>query len=156
MSLDDRDIGVLIARLIGKYGSLDDPQFEFVEEDFDGEDGRKYLAMFNELGEIDEDTDINDDVSFGYLIKCDACQFYVRISMIKPYAFVRNLADRSFLHAENRGTSECSRRLVDLLIAKGLVVLGKDDLMRTVPLRIDGEEQVSIFRALFTDSYFYS
>ena len=69
-----------------KYGSLEAPRFDFVKEVLKA---RPYDGVIEEIRRkftVEEDTDPNEDVSFGYVLVRGDKTWLLRISMLAPYA----------------------------------------------------------------------
>ncbi len=140
-----------------KYGSLDAPHFDFVKESLEA---RPYDAIIEEIKQriaVEEDTDPNEDVSFGYILTKGEKTWLLRISMLGPYAVLFRLPFPQKLEFVPSVPQECTdeeTKLVELLNRNRIHLLGKVILSRPIALELfDTEkEKVSLYHALFSDS----
>lgn len=150
---DERDIRAAIAE---KYQSLDEPRFDFVT---DALDERPYAAVVRSLSKIsnvEQDTDTNDDVSFGYLLSDGREQLFLQLSMVGPYATLRRLpADGTaiLLDPGRSALTAYERSVVETLQQAAVTVLGEIALSRSIDLKLfnTATNRVKIYQALFSD-----
>lgn len=157
IEMNERTVEGIFAHVSDRYRSLEAPRFSFVEEALDT---NPYLSLLHRVGEhfdCTEDTDPNDDVSFGYVLRKESRVWVLRLSMVGPYAVVlRRRGDEAMevIADECGDIVEEEERLLRLLEAEGLTTLDRDTLLRPIPLRLSNTapEQVRLYQALFTDT----
>lgn len=75
-----------------KYGSIQSPKYSFVFHEAEGKPYRSVSLGLHKRFSVSEDTDLNSDVSFGYLLSTTAgVEFLVRISMVAPFAYISRM-----------------------------------------------------------------
>jgi len=146
----------ILSSMQQRYGSLENPRFDFVETAIDD---RPYDALVRELDthfSVEEDTDPNDDVSFGFLLRRDTRRWVLRLSMVGPYAALTRLrGHRVFLVDPDRtDLSDVEQEILGIVQAHGLTPIDQATLTVRVPLRLHNTdpENVRLYQALFTDT----
>lgn len=154
------EIVALLSRILvdvnAAYGSLTAPRFEFVCRAISAD---PYRVLFDRLGdwfEVTEDTDPNDDVSFGALLRKGERRFLVRASMIGRYAVIllpeghRAVPLDPF--REGMGADEC--RIVDAMRESKVEILTREILEVPVQLSLynTASEHVRVYQAIFVDT----
>ncbi|HEX5447272.1 MAG TPA: hypothetical protein VFW87_25880 [Pirellulales bacterium] len=146
-----------MAAIAEKYQSLEEPRFEFVA---DALAERPYSAIVQSLAklfEVAEDTDANDDVSFGYLLSKGREHLFLQLSMVGPYAILRRLlADGTtvLLDPDRSTLSAFERSVTGVLEQAAMTVLGENALSHPIGLRLFNTtaERVKVYQALFSDA----
>lgn len=155
--MNDRIVEEIVASAGDRYGSLEEPGFSFVREAMAAD---PYAPLVHRLGEefdCGEETEPNDDVSFGYLLTNRRGAWVLRLSMIGPYAVLMRLQDdggTEVVVAEGDEVTEDERRLLRLLEAEGITAIDRETLTRPFPLTLPNTTpgDVRIYQALFTDT----
>ena len=88
MGLDEKQFEALKREIKRPYNSVSNPRFDFVALAIRANPYARVVEDMGAIGEILEDTDANDDVSFGYLITTPFGKYCTRISMVGPYALI--------------------------------------------------------------------
>jgi hypothetical protein len=139
------------------YTSLDHHNYKFVSKALADQPYDQLTQLLACLGDVfEEDTDINEDVSFGYRI-CDGqdCIFF-QLSMVGPYAVVQRILPDGTTQVVVQASCNTpfERSVIDAIAAAGIVVL--DEQVLSFPLREqfgDLESGVAtVYRLLFTDT----
>ena len=155
----DRELeNSLRAAVIKAYGSLDEPSFSFVEKTAKRRPYDPLVSDLKALGfEIEETTDINEDVSFCYVLRARGSQWSLQLSMIGPFAVFFRLERHGEPIAE---ITEVTGDLIDLekdavvvFRQSGVLVLGESILRRRIPLSMfyTEKQDVRFYQALFSD-----
>lgn len=146
----------ILQRIMSAYGSLFKPTYWFMSRVVAE---RPYDALIDSIRsqfEVEDDTDVNYDRSFTYVLQRQRCRWALRLSMVGPYAVVARIdaAWRDILTATTPDVSEAERWLLDKVGAAKLRLLSRRELERPVALRLyDVEpENVRIYQALFEES----
>jgi hypothetical protein len=139
------------------YGSLDHPDFSFVEGRFRDRPYRRIEAELQNTFSTREDTDPNDDVSFGYILATGTQKWILRLSLIGDYGFLGRLESDgqiTVLTGREEDLSKTERLLVRLLVRHGVSLLDADTLRTPISLNLfnTSPEKVCIYQALFTDT----
>src|SRR4051812_42240562 len=75
-----------------RYGSLDAPQYKFVDRLMREQPYKGLEQLLSALAdEVHEETDPNDDVAFGYVLKRGKETLFLQLSMIGPYALLQRV-----------------------------------------------------------------
>ncbi|GAA2790497.1 hypothetical protein GCM10010441_14540 [Kitasatospora paracochleata] len=141
----------LMARVRDAYGDPARPQRAFART---VERTRPYAPLVAELaalGELTDDTDINCEVCFSYLLEADPA-LVVRLSMVGPYALLgRARADGGLdlvgPDADDSGPVE--PEVLRLLARHGLKLLSPAQLTDPVDLALPDVGRPTVYSALF-------
>lgn len=150
---DEGDIRAAIAE---KYQSLDEPRFDFVTEALDGQPYDAIVRSLSKISNVEQDTDTNDDVSFGYLLSGGRERLFLQLSMVGPYATLRRLpADGTaiLLDPGRSALTNYELSVVETLDQAAVTVLGEAALSRSINLKLfnTGANRVKLYHALFSD-----
>lgn len=130
-----------------KYGSLEQPNFSFVEKERSKNPYQKLEVLLKESFEVE---DVTDDVSFCYVIDK---KWLLQLSMVGSYAVVLGLAKRVHVVALDT-VSEAEQKLLGLLVEHGFIVFHRESLELPVNLKLfnAAPENVCLYQALFSDT----
>lgn len=147
----------ILASIQDAYGSLEEPNFGFVSRALKRQPYRELLMSISHLYSVEEDTDENDDVSFGYILRSSTETCTLRISMVGPYCILLHVFDDgtcSLIEPSKKIGSPSAQRLVEALTQAGLHLLDEHTLLVPVDLALSNTEPDNrrIFQALFTDT----
>lgn len=153
------DQGILdeVLKLIRqRYRSLESPDFSFVEAALAWHPYETVMSIFHQRFQVEEDTDPNDDVSFGYLLTKGQQRWILRISMLGPYAVLLRLDESdnaAVIHATTTELSALEKELTATLTDHGIHLLGLEVLLHPVPIRLFNTERENtrVYQALFSD-----
>jgi hypothetical protein len=138
-----------------KYGSLEQPDFTFVNKTVLD---NPYFSLLNELKivfEVEEITDINDDVSFQYVLSTSGKQWVIQVSMIGLYAIVLKILDDGDLEFVRPDSSTIEeQKIISLLLENQFSILKQEILEYPCSLKLFNteSENVCIYQALFSDT----
>ncbi|MEW8288135.1 MAG: hypothetical protein AB2697_19310, partial [Candidatus Thiodiazotropha endolucinida] len=90
-----KDIQILTELIAHKYKSLDEPDYSFVNKAIASKPYSSLIRVFKSIYVIEDITDINDDVSFRYLLSNSNNKWIIELSMLGLYAVL--------LRAQNSG-----------------------------------------------------
>jgi len=148
----------VITRIQSIYKSLEHPDFHFVAESLRRQPYDITIKQIKQTFEMEEDTDANDDVSFGYLLRStDQQEWILRLSMVGPYAVVLRLSEGELPEVIFPGKHSLTGqelKLFQLLSAQGIRVLSQAELMHPVALTLYNTDpsNVRLYQALFSDT----
>jgi hypothetical protein len=151
------EINKILSYIINRYKSMDEPNFSFVQYEFEKKPYKTIIDILSENYEITETTDLNDDVSFGYLLSKDLQQWFLQISMVGPFVALFNLNKCGkvlrILTNDNKDIGGNDTDIISVLLNKDLTLLDKKILEYPVPLKLFNTdvENVKVYQALFTD-----
>ena len=148
----------VMARINERYGSLTNPSFHWVQGECDRDAYKSLRTTLAEHFDMEDITDLNSDVSFGYELgsKRQARAWTIRLSMLGPYAMIYRhdgyLQNTIMDGPDDIQTSE-EKLLVETCRAEGCAVLSFDLLSVPVPLRLfdAAPDRVRVYQALFSD-----
>jgi len=151
---DERDI---LAAIIEKYQSLDEPRYDFVTDAIAARPYAGVVQTLSEMFDTKEDTDPNDDVSFGYLVSKGRERLFLQLSMVGPYAALqRLLADGTtvLLDPDRSALSAFERSVMEVLEQAAMIVLGENALSHPIELRLFNTtaERGKAYQSLFSDT----
>ena len=122
-----------------RYKSLQSPDFSFVRDTISQHLYEKVVRQLRKHFQVEEDTDPNDDVSFGYGLQKGNERWVLRISMLGPYAVLLRLHETArveVLAPRPHATSSSEQTLLTTLTDHGIRVLDREALLTPVPLRL--------------------
>ncbi len=152
--MSDPNPDAILRAIEETYGSLAEPNYAFVEKALLAQPYARLLDGLSRLGELDETTDVNDDVSFRYVLARDDEEWAVSLSMVGPYALLLRLPPREppvVVTAASGSTHEAE--LVELIERAGVRLLSRKALEREIPFRRPGadEESAFVYHAIISD-----
>ncbi len=153
--MSDNKIDPLLKLIELKYVSLGRPDFTFVNKTIEANPYSLLLNKLKAMFEVEEITDINDDVSFNYVLSISGKQWVAKLSMVGPYAIVLKVLDNgdSELVMPNSSVVE-EKKIISFLLENQLSILEQEILETSCPLKLFNTEpeNVSIYQALFSDT----
>ena len=140
-----------------KYKSLDFPNFFFVEKEMSSYPYQTLVDKLRNIVGVEEDTDVNDDVSFCYLLVKGNKRWSLNISMIGPYAVlmrINHLRHFEIAHPEDGESSQIENEIAKIVQKNAITLLPRHLLECPVPLQLYNTEpeNVKVYQALFTDT----
>jgi hypothetical protein len=140
-----------------KYRSLDAPNRSFVA---DALAVRPYDSVIRNLKEfiaIEEDTDLNYQVAFEYVLRRETQVWRLELSMLGPLAVLLRADEQNVsvaLTDDTPGISVTEQQILKTLVEAQITVLDQWTLSQPIPLRLYIAEpgEVCIYQALFTDT----
>jgi len=155
--MNDRIVDEIVARLRERYGSLAAPRFGFVQEMMTADPYASLVQRLIDDFDCQDETEPNDDVSFGYLLTNRRGAWVLRVSMVGPYAVLLRLRDggvADVVESGGAGITEDERRLLRALKTEGIRALGRETLDEPISLALSNTSpgKVRVFQALFTDT----
>lgn len=147
----------IIAFIRDKYGSLESPNFSFVEDAISRQPYQALIRRLSRVFSVEEDTDPNDDVSFMYVLTSGRRQWLLRMSMLGPYAVLFRLNDEDepeLVWDDWQATSDSEKEALGILSDMGIRVMSLEELSLRVPLTLFNADpgNVRVYQALFTDT----
>lgn len=155
----------LFTQIEHTYRSFSSPEFFFVS---DALQKRPYKCLIEEIGgcfHVEEDTDPNDDVSFGYLLRAKYPtgvkrdqEWLLRLSMVGPYAvlfrFLDTETEPTLISYTELVLSEPEQCLVKTLSLNGICLMDRQSLMQSIPMTLFNAEpeKTYVYHSLFTDT----
>jgi len=139
------------------YKSLQSPDFSFVRDTIAKRPYEKILRQISTHFQVEEDTDPNDDMSFGYVLTKGGERWVLRISMLGPYAVLLRLhqtAGIEVIAPRVQVSSRAEKALITTLADHSIRLLDRDTLLILVPMRLFNAEpeNTRVYQALFTDT----
>jgi hypothetical protein len=132
--------------LVEKYGDLASPRFDFVQKDYDRSPYKHLIIRLAEAGyDVEETTDLNDDVCVSLVVQRDGCVRSVQLSLIARYAVILEVtADNQVQFAQ----SAIDHELSDLLEEEKVQVLAEDVLSEAIEF---GGDFRPLYALVFSD-----
>jgi hypothetical protein len=137
------------------YGRLDEPFFGFTWSALEIRPYEELAARLAARFQAQDDTEVNDDVSFGLCLRLPDGPRVLRLSMVGPYALLLRTAQAPAVVVEpGLAGSDEERELVGQLVQRGLELLDRTTLDARVPLALakTPPEECRFYQALFVDS----
>lgn len=135
-----------------RYGSLEHPNYAFVAELVDDQPFAELVTAISNVVDVEETTDVNDDVSFRYLLADEARRWTLDLSMVGPYGLLMRLAP-SLIVVTDDSALGTELEIVRLLQQAGISLLSRTTLESPLPFRRLGAEteHATIYHALISD-----
>jgi hypothetical protein len=145
-----------VEQLRRSYGSLTSPKRHFVLDVANHEPFTQVLHELSELAPVEDDTDVNCDVSFT-LVLASLPPLVIKLSMVGPYAVVLLFGDdglapqgRLLVPHEPHGMGDVVEKVFLILSNHGFIFPGTDSLEAPVPIALaDNGGETSLYSALF-------
>jgi hypothetical protein len=146
-------LGAFRECLLRSYGDLADPKRHFVGEVVARQPYADILTGLAESGEVNDDTDVNCDVSFTYIARRRR-YLTVRLSMVGPYAAILSsgadgLSPFHVISARDQCEDASEQAVFDLIDESGFKILSDGELREKVPIRLRKGGPVSTIYAAF-------
>ena len=135
-----------------RYGSLDEPDYSFVEQVVQDQPYARLVRALSELAKVEETTDVNNDVSFRYVLHRGGESWGLNLSMVGPYGLVLRLGpEREVLTDEPVEGDEL--RILRLVKDAGITLLSRKALVDRIPFQLLGDEtgHATLYQALIGD-----
>ncbi|MFE2527471.1 hypothetical protein ACFXEL_24870 [Streptomyces sp. NPDC059382] len=136
------------------YEDIDAPRRSFVSSVEQIQPYRDLVHALSEVAELNDDTDVNCDVCFSYVLRSEGA-YFVRLSMVGLYATFERLHGRGgadLIISRKDCSSDFERDVFRLLTARGFHVLSDSELNSAVDLALPGidNEAVTVRNAIFS------
>ena len=141
----------LLGLIALKYGDLEHRNYDFVLKDIESDPYQGVASELAKFFDVDKDTDPNEDVSFGYLLSGkDGSKYYLRISMVGPFAFLIELKGVDFLKIIEKEfiPNKNEEKIVNVFASCQIQLLGMEILDEKIKI---GDEFKSFFDLLFVN-----
>ena len=140
-----------------KYGSLEAPKFFFVQ---DALSKRPYDPLVQQLREdfaVEEDTDPNDDVSFGYLLSRNTQQWRLELSMLGPFAVLLRITEPGHVDLVSHdltARTEQEESILAILQRNDIKIMERNELVQPVAIKLQNTspQNSRLYQALFGDT----
>jgi hypothetical protein len=146
-------LDLLPQALAAAYGSLQAPNYAFVDRALRRRPYRELVAALEQAFAVEEITEPNYDVSFAYVLE-DGSAYLLHLSMVGPFAVLFPFsADRVVGPALATADSAEAAVILRLLSQHGVTVVDAPTLsLRTEVLDIESSsgQTLSIYQAVFT------
>lgn len=142
-----------------KYGSLDSPDFSFVQQALDEQSGDDLIREFEKCFRVEDYTDTNDDVAFfvGLTSRKSGRRWGLALSMVGPFATLLRVGKEGGVETvvtrSERPIDADEERLLNICEEKGFQLLDKKVLSQPVRARLFNTqpERVKLYQVLFSD-----
>ncbi len=143
-------LDLLPKALAAAYGSLQAPNYAFVDRTLRQRPYRALVAALEQVVAVEEITEPNYDVSFGYVLG-ERAAYLLHLSMVGPFAALFPLGpNRTMGAALVRADSEIAETVLRLLSQHGLVVIDAPTLSLSTEVKdLNSGQDLSIYEALF-------
>ncbi|WP_406303486.1 hypothetical protein OHA61_15325 [Streptomyces sp. NBC_00885] len=118
------------------YEDIGAPRRSFVSAVEQSQPYRDLVHALSEVAELNDDTDVNCDVCFSYVLESDGL-YFVRLSMVGLYATFERLhghGGADLVTSRKDCSSDFERDVFRLLTARGFHVLSEGELNSVVDL----------------------
>ncbi|MER7847783.1 hypothetical protein ABTZ03_28005 [Kitasatospora sp. NPDC096077] len=141
------------------YGTLDDPDFGFTAGAFDERPHRDLVAKLAELVEVEDMTDLNDNVCFDYGLVRRRAEWKLKLSMVGPYAMLLRVTrgwPRRFrilgVEVIEEPAAGTEQAIAELVREAGFTMVSAEDAEYPVRFNASGTEPVEgpLYRVLFS------
>lgn len=143
------------ADILRTYGDLANPNFEFVRKNLAQPRYQTVVENLSKVCRLRDETDPNNDVSFGYVLERDREKLFLQLSMIGPYFCLFRILDAGPILADGTTTeSSLEKQTIDILESLNLSRVDVDLLKQPVALKLfnTSPERTCFYNALFSDT----
>ena len=155
--LNEQKVQDILSLILMKYKSLEEPQFFFVNEVVAMRPYNIVVQRIEQEFLVEEDTDLDADVSFHYVLTRGTNKWSLQLSMLGPYAVIWRIVKigqiLEIIDPTIELISEQEQALIQLLWDHGIHILDEDTLTYPIQLRLfyTEPEHTCIYQALFGD-----
>lgn len=155
--IDANEYQQIVDRVKEKYLSLIEPRFYFKRTAYAQ---RIYAHIEEEIGAIivmEDETDINIDVSFQYVLRENKSLWGLQLSMVGLYAAIWRVVEYGkilqVIDATTNALEPIEQRIIETLTKNNIYVLDENSLSMHIPLQLPyiDPQNVRIYQALFTE-----
>lgn len=139
------------------YKSFEHPDFGFVKKAFSNRPYDPVIKRLRDYAAVEELTEAEDDVSFGYFLKGRAALWKLELSIVGPFGLFVRLKSRvsreDFLHTGKSDLVDFETKIIDILKGAGIRLLDATDLAIPMPITLfnAGKDGAHVYQALFSD-----
>jgi hypothetical protein len=149
----DEEINHIVDMIVKKYVSTENPDRSFVSKSVNR---NVYCDLVNEVAavcELEEVTDVNEDVSFRYILTFADCSWVLELSMVGPFATFMRIDDPKKISLVLKPKSELEKQVVLLLDDNNIQLLGLEILNRRFDFHLNNTEtkKAKLYQILFSD-----
>jgi len=142
-----RSIDQIEGDIVSAYGSISKPNWSFVEKRHASDPYRHVRSELSKIAQVQETTDLNDDVSLALSISCTGgFGLCLRLSLVGPYACVAR-ADGVFLHPDELAGVPAGREIIRILKASDIMVIPPRELEHEISF---GCDELPLYAVLFS------
>ena len=140
--------------VLERYKSLEQPDFSFVSKISNSRPYEPLIKELREVFDIEETTDINEDVSFSYMLSNSNNKWVIELSMVGLYAVVLRILEGGSIQLVASSICEFERKIIYLLDKYKFRVLQRRELEQPISLKLCNTEpgDVFMYQALFSDT----
>lgn len=147
-----QDWCVLLQDIQNAYEDVSAPRRAFALTATQSHPYRNLVADLEGIADLQDDTDINCDVCFSYILEANRL-YSIRLSMVGPYAAIARVdagGGVEFITADEFGLSEIERKITRLVEARQFQILTANQMSAVVDLALPEVESVKVYNALFS------
>lgn len=135
------------------YHSFDEPDFSFVEK---VHSRNPYINISNSLErvfDLDENTDVNDDVCFSYLLSKSQWSWLLQLSMVGRYSILKFASEENLsLDIEHQiEVRKIEKSICEVLSENGIVILSKEIAQAVLVPGNAFWNEGTVYQLLFSD-----
>ena len=147
-------VQTLLESVLQKYRSLETPDFSFVSKAISSKPYNSLINEMSEVFEIEEITDLNEDVSFRYVVSGSEKKWVIELSMLGLYAVILRIPEAGSVTLLSSPMCEQEERIISLLAIYQFEILHQQVLDKPIALSLCNTEpgNVFIYQALFSDT----
>ncbi|MEQ9345462.1 MAG: hypothetical protein RIG26_03370 [Thalassospira sp.] len=136
-----------------RYHSFDEPNFSFVEKTHAR---NPYINILNSLErefDLDENTDVNDDVCFSYFLSKSQWSWLLQLSMVGRYSILKFVSEANLsLDIEHQiEVRKIEQSISEVLIENGIVILSKEIAQEVLVPENEFWDDGTVYQLLFSD-----
>ena len=140
------------------YGSLNQPDYSFVETKLKNNPYRGLLRNLSECFAVDDVTSKMDDVCFRYVLRGPDCIWGLDLSMVGPFGLFMRLSPtpskEDVVDYKSSNIVARERKVLDLLREKKIRLVTATDLEVEVDLKLvdrGSSDSANLYQSLFSD-----
>ena len=151
--MTENNISHIADKIIEKYGSVENPERSFVSKSIES---NVYRTLVNEITatcQLEEITDINEDVSFRYLLAVTDHTWVLELSMVGAFATLMRVTDPKKTSLVIKPGNELEEQLISLLEKYEIQLLSLECLKQRFDFNLNSTDtdKARLYQILFSD-----
>jgi len=151
--MTETDFNFIADKIIEKYKSTKNPERSFVSKSVKSNIYRTLVDEVATLCQLEEITDINEDVSFRYLLRVTDRTWVLELSMVGPFATLMRVSNPKKISLVTKPGAELEEQIILLLERNEIQLLSFECLQQRFEFNLNSTEteNARLYQILFSD-----
>ncbi len=158
--MQDSGVESFLPFLKKAYGSLEQPDYSFVEKKFKSNPYRGLVHNLSEYFAVDDVSSKMDDVCFRYVLRGRDSLWGLDLSLVGPFALFMRLSPApsklDVLTYDNPNLNAREKKVMDVLRSKKIILVDGEQLEKEISFHLldqGGSSAAKLYQTLFSDSF---